>query len=1020
MFAASPAFATDWYVDGKNGNDKHAGTSSATAFLTPAHASAIVQPGDTIHFLPTTIYNQLFIMKSGTASAPITLQGDGVSPNLTQVTGSGVGFGLQVNQGASYIVVKNFDIVAPGPWNSIYVGTNSTHVTLTGNLTHDSGYCGIGTTHADYLTITNNVVYNNGKYTALGVTCSGIGTYEDNNSDTYTGIKNVISGNVIYNNTNVPTSGGATTDADGSGIILDDLRHTQSDNAVYNGKTLIENNLIFNNGGRGIYVYISDHAIITNNTVYFNNRDPYEGSYNPGEIMVEGGGGDVQIYNNIAYSDGLAMNSTSTHMALSVEDATDGNGTVTADYNLLYNTQGNAGNMYYAGTTTAHTNTNTVTFGSHNLWLDPQFVSPSINPAIENFLLQDTSPGRGTAYVAMAATTAITGAARPTTNIDMGAYQQVSIPVCGTSNNTVLTAAPSANLCAVGSSSSVTGSGPWSWTCSSGSDVASCQALTPTLAITITASGDYYQGSPNMALYVNGILEGQTLVTALHSANQWQTFTYNMMAPASLQSIVVGFTNDLGGAGGDRNLYVKSITVNGVNYNSTQAAYTHWGTTQAGQMMMYTTGTLTWTGTPLTGSCGASNGILASVIPSTNLCSVGTASAVTGSGPWGWTCAGLNGGGNASCSASKLGGSTPIPVNGTCGASNATTLSSAPASGLCGTGNASSVTGSGPWAWTCAGISGGSTASCSANLAAPAPVNGTCGASDGTTLSSVPTANLCSIGSATSVTGSGPWAWTCSGANGGSTASCSANLAPPPVNASCGTSNAATLSSIPTTNLCGIGSASSVTGSGPWAWTCSGANGGTNASCAANLAVSAPTPINASCGVSNGLTLSKAPTASLCILGTATSVTGSGPWAWTCSGANGGTNSSCSANLAVTPLTVTVVASGDDYNGDPIIGLIVNGVQTTSSTVTAVHSLGQWQTFTYTVTPPSVLSNIGVRFTNDAYGLGGDRNLYIKSVTVNGVMLMPNQGIYTHWGASQTGSVILWTTGTLTWNASLI
>lgn len=55
---------------------------------------------------------------------------------------------------------------------------------------------------------------------------------------------------------------------------------------------------------------------------------------------------------------------------------------------------------------------------------------------------------------------------------------------------------------------------------------------------------------------------------------------------------------------------------------------------------------------PLNGVCGSSNTQSFDVIPSVNLCSAGDASAVTGSGPWSWSCAGQNGGTTASCSAS--------------------------------------------------------------------------------------------------------------------------------------------------------------------------------------------------------------------------------------------------------------------------------------------------------------------------------------------------------------------------------
>jgi 2',3'-cyclic-nucleotide 2'-phosphodiesterase (5'-nucleotidase family) len=55
------------------------------------------------------------------------------------------------------------------------------------------------------------------------------------------------------------------------------------------------------------------------------------------------------------------------------------------------------------------------------------------------------------------------------------------------------------------------------------------------------------------------------------------------------------------------------------------------------------------------------------------------------------------------------------------------------------------------------------------------PTNGACGSSSGQTLSAAPTTNLCSAGTASAVSGTGPWTWSCTGAAGGTTASCSAN-----------------------------------------------------------------------------------------------------------------------------------------------------------------------------------------------------------------------------------------------------
>jgi hypothetical protein len=54
-------------------------------------------------------------------------------------------------------------------------------------------------------------------------------------------------------------------------------------------------------------------------------------------------------------------------------------------------------------------------------------------------------------------------------------------------------------------------------------------------------------------------------------------------------------------------------------------------------------------------------------------------------------------------------------------------------------------------------------------------VNWQCWSANGTTVWTVPTANLCNTGTASSVTWTWPWNWTCNGSNGWTNASCSAN-----------------------------------------------------------------------------------------------------------------------------------------------------------------------------------------------------------------------------------------------------
>lgn len=141
-------------------------------------------------------------------------------------------------------------------------------------------------------------------------------------------------------------------------------------------------------------------------------------------------------------------------------------------------------------------------------------------------------------------------------------------------------------------------------------------------------------------------------------------------------------------------------------------------------------------------SCGSADGGTFYSKPSSNLCSVGTAGSVNGTGPWTWTCNGVHGGNDDSCSASAY------PVNGACGSADGSDFSSKPTNNLCSAGNAGSVSGTGPWNWTCWGTNGGSNQSCSATVTT---VNGACGSADGGTFQNKPSSNLCSSGTPSGV-----------------------------------------------------------------------------------------------------------------------------------------------------------------------------------------------------------------------------------------------------------------------------
>jgi hypothetical protein len=125
----------------------------------------------------------------------------------------------------------------------------------------------------------------------------------------------------------------------------------------------------------------------------------------------------------------------------------------------------------------------------------------------------------------------------------------------------------------------------------------------------------------------------------------------------------------------------------------------------------------------VSGACGAANGSSVATKPAANLCSAGAASGVSGNGPWNWSCIGINGGRATSCSAVLL-------QNGACGAANGAASLIAPTNNLCSVGTASAVSGYGPWSWSCTGIDGGQVTACSSNLSTSYPLGATLNTSD--------------------------------------------------------------------------------------------------------------------------------------------------------------------------------------------------------------------------------------------------------------------------------------------------
>jgi len=320
--------AADYYVSVNDGNDSNDGSESAP-FATMQFAHDRTQAGDTV-YVKNGIYRTnngappLHIQRNGREDAWITFRNyPGHRPKIIFSGWTGLGIWA-----SSYIEVSGFEIegnlrnidfdwaesqkqnpVSENTGTGIGLnkpyqsdGPYNHHIRITNNVIHDTPGNGISSVGSDYLFIQNNLVYRAGWYAPWGM--SGISSYEPTNSDNRQDVyRHIISDNISHSNYNYFECycSGYTAVTDGNGIIVDDGRHEQGDTAkAYNGRVLVANNVVFNNGARGINVYLTDKVDVFNNTAWGNMHHP---DMSGGQIAI-GSSDNARVFNNIAYASG--------------------------------------------------------------------------------------------------------------------------------------------------------------------------------------------------------------------------------------------------------------------------------------------------------------------------------------------------------------------------------------------------------------------------------------------------------------------------------------------------------------------------------------------------------------------------------------------------------------------------------------------------------------------------------------------------------------------------------------------
>lgn len=342
------AQAQQAYYVAKNGSDSNSGSASAP-WLTIGHAASVAQAGSTVYVEAGTYNESVTFANSGTSSAPIVFNGQGVaivdgtgvacctSPTFAQSNGfigtntQGL-FNIGAAAGVNYLTIEGFTVqnykvstAAKVPVGILIVGSgtginilNNTVKNIQETAGKRGNAYGIGVFGISATPLS---------VTVSGNTVTGCLTGESETT-TYNGnVQNfVVSNNTIYNNDNI---GMDAIGFEGVGPTGFD----QAKNGDVYGN-LIYNNSAYKNPGEGNQydedgLYCDGCAEVTfeRNTLYGNDLNIEAASETAGKVSS-----NVIIRNNLSY----AANSCGVSVGGYAKSGTGGSSNITIVNNSLY------------------------------------------------------------------------------------------------------------------------------------------------------------------------------------------------------------------------------------------------------------------------------------------------------------------------------------------------------------------------------------------------------------------------------------------------------------------------------------------------------------------------------------------------------------------------------------------------------------------------------------------------------------------------------------------------------------
>ncbi|MGC1362493.1 MAG: hypothetical protein WA419_14530 [Silvibacterium sp.] len=386
-FCTLPSFGTTYYLS-TTGNDSNSGLTASLPWLTPHHD---LNCGDVIHAAAGSYDGWNFWegnwgTVTGTGHCVAELHCTTFDTCVVNTSENGKTGAFWVDQ--SHWMVDGWEVqgsVANSNIVSCFVASPNTTTPANiqdiifandiANGCQNGGFIAHNlasstTISFDYVNFIGDIAYNAAQ---TDNECdSGISVYQPIVADYTSGTHIYIAGNFSYGNLDANPCDG-TSPTDGEGIIIDTLDYSQGGGTPYIAQVAVEDNIVVNNGGRGLEVTNNSagsqnaYVFFKDNTSWGNERDPHQRyCLGNGELLINAA-------NNVEAFNGIYATSTAdgcTGDAIFGAAVGDGNSSDLVEYSSIFGVDGN--NTFTNGGTFSFSNQTGNTIGTN----------PSFNNAV--------------------------------------------------------------------------------------------------------------------------------------------------------------------------------------------------------------------------------------------------------------------------------------------------------------------------------------------------------------------------------------------------------------------------------------------------------------------------------------------------------------------------------------------------------------------------------------------------------------------------------------------------------------